>query len=690
MSCIVGVDVGGTFTDVVWCDNERGELRVAKVPTTANPAAGVIAALDAIGSLEPVDAIVHGTTLGTNAILERKGARTGLLTTAGFRDVLELGRRTRPRPYGMTGQFEPLVPREWRLEVNERVDASGMPLQPLDHDGVAQAVDRLLRDGVESLAIVFLHSYANPAHEREAAAIALRKWPNGYVSTSHQVLPEVGEFERATATVINACLWPLFDRYFSRLQQMLRERGYGRSFRFVQSNGGTLSPDLAARHAVRSVLSGPAAGVVAGSWIARQAGYPRVISCDMGGTSFDVALIRDGEPVIAVEKEVEYGIPIRIPLVEMETIGAGGGSIAFVDGAGLLRVGPRSAGAQPGPICYGRGGREPTVTDADVLLGRLDIQTVPGVAHTTALRDTLQEAFGRLGAPLGLDAYQAAEAVLHVTDLNMAGAIRRVSIAKGADPRQFVLIAFGGAGPLHAASLAAELELQRVLIPPGPGVTSAIGCVLAEVRHDLVRTVHRLVSGVRPDEVRDAFLLLERQAFDLLRQDGIDPAGATVTRELEMQFDGQTHMLRVPAKLEKLDADGLRVQFRTAYRDAFGVDVEGIPVRLVNVRLTARAARPGVSADLRRLVVRAGDGEGVHHRLRADGAPRRPVWFAGTWHDAAVHWRPTLPVDAVLTGPACVEQSDSTTLIPPHWTAQIDGYGNLILERMRTSDGSTA
>ncbi|MEL6235066.1 MAG: hydantoinase/oxoprolinase family protein, partial [Pseudomonadota bacterium] len=457
---IAGIDVGGTFTDLLLLDQAQGRVQLAKVPTTDNQADGVLAALSRIDAdLAVLDMIVHGTTTTTNAVLERRLARTGLITTMGFRDVLELGRRTRPQPYGMTGSFRPVIPRDLRLEVPERVDAAGRVVTPLDEDALRRAIAALREAGCEALVIHFLHAYANPDHERRAGAIAAALWPNDHITLGHALLSESREFERGVTAAVNASVQPLLERYLGRLTDALASRGYPGTLLVMNGNGGMVSADRVAREAAKTVMSGPATGVMAAAYIGRRAGIGDLLTYDMGGTSTDVALIRDARPAVSAEIEVEYAMPIHLPMVDVRTVGAGGGSIAHVDAAGLLRVGPESAGATPGPICYGRGGTQPTISDANFLLGRLN---AVGSQDVAPVRDAIAE---KIGAPLGLTADAAAAAILRVANTKMAGAVRMVSLSLGADPRDFALFAFGGAGPLHAVDLARELGVPQVLVP---------------------------------------------------------------------------------------------------------------------------------------------------------------------------------------------------------------------------------
>src|SRR5450432_2353842 len=525
---IAGIDVGGTFTDLIVVDDATGEVRIAKVPTTVhNQAFGVLAALDAAG-VDPreLEAIVHGTTTTTNAMLERKIAKVGLITTRGFRDVLELGRRTRPTPYGLKGRFVPLVERHLRLEVDERMDAQGHVLVPLDEAGVEAAAKRLVALGAESVVIHFLHSYLNPAHEARAAEIVRALWPNRYVTAGHTIVAEYREYERGTTAAVNAAIQPVLHRYIERLQKELAGRGFRRELLVMQGNGGTVSSTIVAEHAVATVMSGPASGVIAAAATAMQAGsHPgelgNVVTYDMGGTSSDVALVLAGQPSVSSDLELEYAMPIHVPMVDVHTIGAGGGSIASVDAAGMLRVGPESAGARPGPICYGRGGTEPTITDANLILGRLNPDRLLGVDHPVTLdhvRGLIEE---KVGTPLGLDADAAAAAILRIANDRMAGAIRLVSLSRGHDPRDFALFAFGGAGPLHSSALARELAIPRVLVPARPGLTNALGCVVADLRHDYVRTVNRPLSAIDDSMIAGIYAEQANQGNATIQKEGV-------------------------------------------------------------------------------------------------------------------------------------------------------------------------
>jgi len=667
---VAGVDVGGTFTDLVIFDPATGTVRLAKVPTTLdNQAFGVLAAFEAAGQeLAALGLIVHGTTTTTNAVLERKLARTGIVTTLGFRDVLELGRRTRPQPYGMTGRFVPIIPRDLRLEVPERMDARGQVLTPLDEPALRAALAELLAKGCEALVIHFLHSYANPAHELRAAEIAAEVWPNSHITIGHQLLSESREYERGVTAAVNAAVQPLLERYIARLQQELTARGYQRELLVMNGNGGMVSSRLVAREAVKTVMSGPASGVMAAVYTGRRAGMPNLVTYDMGGTSTDVALIRGGRAPVSNEIEIEYAMPIHVPMVDVRTVGAGGGSLARVDAAGMLRVGPESAGSTPGPICYGRGGTQVTISDANLLLGRLPPERFGG-----ELRAAVREAFAaQIGAPLGLSPEAAAMAVLRLGNTHMAGAIRMVSLSMGADPRDFALFAFGGAGPLHATALARELAIPQVLVPARPGITNALGCVVADLRHDFVRTLSRPLDSADMAEVHAIFAAQEAEGRALIRAERIALTGITAEYSADMQFVGQTHLLRVPLPNGRPTRAELQTAFERAYHARFRVDLDSIPANLVNLNTSVIGARPEI--DLAALI------DPAHRRATLAEAQTgtRPVWFEG-WTDTPVYWRDHLPAGLDLTGPAILEQMDTTLVLDPGDHVRADADGNLIV-----------
>jgi N-methylhydantoinase A len=668
----IGVDVGGTFTDFILYDAERNIFRIRKVPTTLEDRAAGF--MRGIGELTPdiaaVDWIVHGTTAGTNAVLERKGARCGLITTAGFRDVLELGRRTRPHPYGLHGTFEPLIERDLRVEVRERMDAQGNVIIPLNEDDVRAAVWKLQSMEVESIVIHFLHSYANPAHEVRCDEIVRDVWSGNSIVVGHRVIREMREFERGSTAAIQGSIRPIVSDYIERVSTALKEAGYVRELMVMQANGGMMAASIVADHAVHTVMSGPAAGVLAAARIGEAAGFDNVITADMGGTSFDVALIVDGEPLVTNDKEIAYAIPIHIPMVDIHIIGAGGGSIAGIDDAGMLRVGPRSAGSEPGPIGYSRGGTEPTITDANLLLGRLNASNVTG-SDTPADLDRIAEVFRvRVGAHLDLDALESAEAVLRVAVNELAGAVRLVSVEKGKDPRDFALMSFGGAGPLHAVAVARHLGIPTVLVPRFPGLTSALGCIMADVRHDFVHAISLPLSRVQAREIDAIFAEHVAAGKVLLERELVAVRETVVRHEADLLYQGQSHVLRLDVESPGFDPEQLVTAFADRFSERFGIRLDEMKPVLVNVRTTVIGAQKG---DLPIGVPSKG--------VTLDGAIKgfREVRFDGSWRRATIYDRELLPHDVGFDGPAIVEQLDATIVIDPGASAAVDELGNIIV-----------
>lgn len=667
MRRVAGIDVGGTFTDLLLQDADGG-MRLAKVPTTSpNQADGVLAAIEAAGT-DPasLDLIIHGTTATTNAVLERKLARVGLITTLGFRDVLELGRRTRPRPYGMTGSFEPLIPRELRREVAERVDARGQVVTPLDEDAVAREVAALRDAGCEALVIHFLHAYANPAHEARAGEIARAIWPNGYVTLGHELLSEFREYERGTTASVNAAVQPVLDRYLHRLQDQLATRGHKRDLLVMNGNGGTVPARLVAKEAAKTVMSGPASGVMAAAATLAQTGLANAITYDMGGTSTDVALIAGGVPEVSAELSIAYGLPIHLPMVDVRTVGAGGGSIAGLDRAGMLRVGPESAGSAPGPICYGRGGTRPTITDANLVLGRLDPARLLAVRDAVPMQ-RIRDAFAQeVGKPLGLSVEQAAEAAIRLANVHMTGAIRMVSLSKGHDPRDFVLFAFGGAGPLHAVALAREIGIPEVLVPARPGLTNALGCLVADLRQDLVNTLNRGLDDIREEEIAATLATQRERGLATVLAEKGEVEDALVLHSAEMQFRGQTHLIRVPLPHAAMTRAEIQSAFEAAYFARFQIRMPEIRAVLVNLNTSVIGKRRGFSlAGL----LPDGDGDAL--------VGERPIYADGAWHAAKIWQRERLRRGARIAGPAIIQQADATTVLEPGSEAVVDALGNL-------------
>ena len=676
---VVGVDVGGTFTDLFLFDEASRSFRTGKVSSRrGDEAAGLEQGLAALGGAAAVGSIVHGTTVGTNALLERRGPKIGVITTRGFRDVLEMRRRDRRRTWGLWGDFTPIADRDLRVEVDERTLADGSVRVPVDEAAVRAAASLLRERGAQALAIFFINAYANPANEARALAAARAVWPNEHVSASHQVLPEIREFERASTTALNAYLQPVVGAYLARLDGALSRQTFAGQFHIVQSNGGVMSTATARRLPVRTALSGPAAGVIAAAAIARAAGYDNVITCDLGGTSFDVSVVAQGKTSLAAQTTVDFGLVIRTPMVEITTIGAGGGSLAAVDRGGLLQVGPESAGSVPGPACYGAGNSRPTLTDAHVVLGRINAERPIGEKplDVAAARAAIA---AHVGAPLGLDVMAAAEAIVRVAEARMAGAIRLVSIERGHDPKKFVAMPFGGGGALHAGALIKQIGLSRAVIPRFPGITSALGCVIADLRHDQVQTVNLPVDGLDAAALDARMVAAGEAASAVVGEAGMAIERVDVAYELDMHYLGQTHTVAVPLPVTlRAGSTGVseaivRSAFERAYTGAFSRLLPGIPVRIVSLRTAAIGRRPAF--DLSVLAPAAGAS------LEAASRGTRPVWFDGGWHDTRIWQRLELPVGAVIAAPALLEQPDATCFIEPGLRGRVDAWGNVVVER---------
>jgi N-methylhydantoinase A len=687
---VVGVDVGGTFTDLFVLDERDGSARIVKVPSTRGEEArgfmnGVVRVSEGnMASVQPGNAaaagvastlatIVHGTTVGTNALLERKVARTGIITTRGFRDVLEMRRRDRPQTWGLRGSFTPVVPRALRLEVDERVLADGSVHTAVDLAQVRAQTQALLDAGCEAVCVFFINAYANTVNEQQAVAAVRALWPNPYVTSASEVLPEIREFERCSTATLNAALQPVVGSYLARLEDDLRTQGFGGELLIVQSNGGVMSRETACDVPVRTALSGPAAGVIACAAVARASGYPNVITGDMGGTSFDVSLVADGEAALAAQTSIDFGLVVRSPMIQIETIGAGGGSIASVDASGMLQVGPESAGSNPGPVCYGRGNTRPTVTDANVVLGRIAadrplggglLQALDGPAAERAIQT-------HVAAPLGLETLAAAEAILTVANAKMAGAIRVVSIERGHDPRQFAYMPFGGGGALHVCAMMREVGVTTGIVPRYPGVTSALGCVMADMRHDAVQTLNKSLIDLDLAQLQSRLADLAQAC-----QKRLDSAGVRFERvhevvNLDMLYMGQTHTLQVPLNPEDISRVSIQAAFEKAYAASFGRVLTGIAIRVMNLRYARIGVRPKFD-----LAVLAPKGPGSTASL---GVQR--VYHQGQWWDAQRYARLELPVGAHVAGPAILEQADTTVWLEPGFSARVDTLGNLLVER---------
>lgn len=654
----VGVDTGGTFTDFVVFDG--AELKVYKERSTpGNPAEAVLRGLQALGLGEEI-LMVHGSTVATNALLERKGARTALLTTAGFEDVLEIGRQARRAIYDLNvTKAEPLIPPELRFGVGERIGPRGEVLLPLDPGTIRAAAERVKAAGVESVAICLLHSYANPGHEI-ALAESLRREPGLFVTASHEVVSEFREYERFSTTAMNAYVGPVVSRYLGALAHKLGPRA---RVRIMQSNGGSLSLEAAQRDAVRTILSGPAGGAVGGFSIGRRAGFDGVVTFDMGGTSTDVSLCA-GAVGRTTEGEIG-GLPIRVPVTDVHTVGAGGGSIAYLDAGGVLRVGPQSAGADPGPACYGQGGTEPTVTDANLLLGRLSSEHFLG-GSARLEPELAREAVGRLAERMGVAVRAAAEGIIQVANATMERAIRRISLERGYDPRDFVLVCFGGAGAMHAADLARSMGFRQVLVPEGAGALSALGMLLADVWRDYVQTLLVPSTEVTPERLETAFRAMEEVAVRDLREEGFPADRIALERSLDLRYLGQGFELTIPYSRH------FREEFHRYHELRYGYSDPRRATELVNLRLLAIGKtdkpqfRPKIPSrvDCARAVV--GEIQMV---------------FEGTEVRGRLVDRSLLEPGHCFTGPALVVEYSTTTVVPPDFTCSVNRWGDLVLER---------
>jgi N-methylhydantoinase A len=674
---IVGVDVGGTFTDLFLLDSSAGRFLTAKVPShRGDEALGFLNGLQALGGVATINSIVHGTTVGTNTLLERGGPKIGVITTRGFRDVLEMRRRDRRRTWGLWGDFIPIADRDMRIEVNERTLADGSIRTPVDAAEVCAAAKQLLDQGAQSIAITFINAYANPDNERRALAALRTVWPNDFVSVSHEVLSEIREFERSSTTALNGYLQPVVASYVGKLEAALVRQHFPGQLHIVQSNGGIMSTATARKLPVRTALSGPAAGVIAGQALAKAAGFDNVITCDLGGTSFDVSLIAGGKVSIAAQTVVDFGLVIRTPMIEISTIGAGGGSIAAVDRGGLLQVGPESAGSVPGPVCYGQGNTRPTLTDAQVVLGRINAaRPLGGELKSLDVTAAKRAIAMHVGKPLGLDDDEAAAAIVRVADARMAGAIRLVSIERGHDPSRFIAMPFGGGGALHVGAMIRQIGLKCALVPRFPGITSALGCVLADVRHDVVQTLNMMLDSLdaRTLETRIRSAALEASA--VVTGSGIAVERVDLQVELDMHYLGQTHTVAATlAQSSEFSVSEAMVRsaFEAAYLASFSRLLPGLAIRIVTLRVAAIGRRPALDFSV---FAPAPSASLENARLGA-----RPVWFEGGWRDTGIWARLDLPAGASIRGPAILEQPDATTVIEPGLAGRIDTLGNLIVE----------
>jgi N-methylhydantoinase A len=656
-------------------DEASGTVEVAKVPSTADPIDGVLAGVEEAGiELSDLVLFCHGTTVATNALITRRLPPAAMVTTKGFRDVIEIRRGTKDDLWDAYKDVAPpYIRRRDRFEVTERVDYSGGVVTPLDEEEARRVAATLRRRGVQTVAVCFINAYANPAHELRMREILEEELPGVAISTSAEVLPEIFEHERFSTTVANAVLAPLVGGYVERLGTRLTEGGYGGDLLLLHSGGGVMTPQSAQRLAVRLAASGIAAGAIASRHLAGLCGYKNAIGLDMGGTSTDISLVYDGQARMTKEWFVEYGYPICFPSIEVLTIGAGGGSLAWIDAAGSLRNGPQSAGADPGPACYGRGNTEPTNTDANVVLGRLGEELIGG-AMTLDRAAAEQAVTNGVGRPLGLELEDAANAILQVANANMADAVRLISIRRGYDPREFALVVFGGAGPLHGAALAKELSIPTVLVPPNPGITSALGCLLVDVRHDLSTMFLAAVDSVDVAELESEYTKLEAEARERLTHENVPEAQMHLQRTIDMRYLGQWRSLSVPVS-SPLDLATAAASFHAEHEREYNYRRDDTPVEIYRLGVQAVGVTPKPE-----LARHARDGA-----LPAPSTTRQVRFDDGSAHETPVYLRSDLPAGVGIEGPAVVDQLDSTTVIPPGWHAEVDEWLNI---RMHDTEGA--
>jgi len=663
----IGVDIGGTFTDFVFSENDR--LHIHKIPSTpGDPARALLEGLDyfkTLGLMVP-QRITHGSTVATNAILERKGARTALITTEGFKDILAIGRQDRPELYALHPQLPPpLIPDRWCYEVHERVNFHGEVIKPLDPHSVEAILDELEGENIESVAICFLYSYLNPEHENQLKSRILARGilDEWQIALSSEVLPEFREYERASTVSLEAYVRPGVSKYLGNIEENLPRQS---TLRIMNSDGGVMGTQRTRKKAIHTALSGPAAGVIGGYHLAQLAGFDQVITMDMGGTSTDVSLC-PGEQIHRTESEID-GLPLRIRMIDIETIGAGGGSIAHLDTGGVLQVGPNSAGADPGPVVYGKGGKDITVTDANSILGRINPDYFLGGRMQLDL-DRADDAFSSLAAGMNLVPEQAALGIIQVTNANIVRAIKRVSIARGYDPRKFTLIAFGGAGPLHACEVAEKLEIPRVLIPFQPGVLCAFGLLMSDVVLDYSHSVMDTISPQSIPKLKRNFEGREKAAIDQLRNEGIKKKVIRVQRAVDLRYQGQSFELTIPF------TDNLEETFHDAHEKQYGHCFSEREVEVVNLRIRAVGSITKPTIEPEPLARNDGSSAQMGSISSLTGENNTSLF--------SMYLRDQLEPGANFNNPALVFQMDSTTYIPPHWTTRVDGYRNMILEYQR-------
>ncbi|MEQ9811994.1 MAG: hydantoinase/oxoprolinase family protein [Azospirillaceae bacterium] len=684
---LIGVDVGGTFTDLVYTDTDEHRTQIHKVATTPeDPSIGVITGIEELcraHAIEPgeIDHVYHSTTIATNAVLEYRGARTGVITSQGYRDILHIGRHQRPQHYSIMQEIpwqdRPLARRRFRRTVPERlIPPLGEVLVPLDEDAVRHVARQFRDEGVESIAICFLFSYLNPAHENRARDIVQEEYPEAFVTTSATVSPQFREFERFTTAAMNAFIGPKVRYYVDQLDHRLREGGLKADLHIMRSNGGIATPEQVVDTPVLTLLSGPAAGVLGGAWAGALSDRHRLITFDVGGTSADIGVVVDGRLGEASARDTWIaGYPVMVPMIDIHTIGAGGGSIAHIDPGGAFRVGPQSAGSRPGPAAYGRGGTEPTVTDANVVLGRLDAGNFLGGAMSLDA-DASHAVIGELAGRLGLAKLEAAEGVITILNANMANAIRSRTVQKGIDPREFALVAFGGAGPLHGAEVAAMLAIPEVIVPPHPGITSAVGMLTTELKYDTIKTAFQVSSELDLDRMNADFAGMEAEILRQFETDGVAEGEVDFARFLDLRYVGQGYELRIPVSvgaIARATIEETLAAFHRQHEAEYGHAFPDTPIEIVNLRTIGTSPTPQIEKPV---VNQGGSLEAA--LVKVD----RTVFRGDDGlvdHETRFYRRDRLPLDQPVAGPAIILQTDSTTVVPPGWTFVADRHGNLIL-----------
>lgn len=685
----IGVDVGGTFTDLIYVDRETGAQGIHKVSTTPeDPSRGVILGLKELmaqGAIAASDIaqVFHGTTMATNAVLEARGARTGMITNQGFRDVLHIGRHQRPDHYSIMQEIpwqdRPLIKRRYRKTVPGRlVPPTGAELEPLDEAAIRRAAQELKADGVDAVAICFLFSYLNPAHEDRARAIVAEEMPDAFVTTSSEISPQFREFERFTTAALASFVGPNVGTYVKHLEDALTDQKITGDLRIMASNGGVVTPRMVTENPALTMMSGLAAGVIGGAWVGQQCGRDKVITFDIGGTSADIGIAVDG---VCAETDARStsiaGFPLLMPMLDIHTIGAGGGSIAYVDQGGAFKVGPQSAGANPGPAAYGRGGTQPTVTDANLVLGRLEAGDFLGGDMGLDL-DAAHDVINVLAAELKMTPLEAAEGVLTILNANMANAIRSRTVQRGIDPRAFSLVAMGGAGPLQGAEVAAMLEVPEVLVPPHPGITSALGLLVADLKYDVIQTQFQVSTDANLDRFNSEFIEMEAKLTARLSEDGLTPEDVRFERAGDLRYLGQGYELRVPFDLGEVteaSLDTVWQRFHAAHAAEYGHAFESSPIEVVNLRMTAVGTSPVLNLPSHKGSATI-DAAHVHSRqsvFRVNGQLQR--------FETQVFRRDLLPPGEAITGPAVLLQKDSTTVVPPGWAARPHDTGCLIITK---------